>query len=101
MQDQTYRLCDEKTQPENAIQRTGCIRVGWLPRYGVRLVIGRVLFMLPVRVFVFILELDIEFPTDELLIVELEYEFEYEFVVLDIVDELPYEFVPLIELLFI
>jgi len=79
----------------------GRIRVGRLPRYGVRFVVGRVLFILPVRLFVFIREFDIEFPTDGLLIVELEYEFEYEFVPLDIVDELPYEFVPLIELLFI
>jgi hypothetical protein len=75
-------------------------------RYGVRFVIGRVLFMLPIRVFVFILELDIKFPRDELLMVELlivefEYEFEFDIVLLDIVDEPPYEFEPLIELLFI
>jgi len=56
--------------------------------------------MLPIRLFV--PELDIEFPRiDELLIVELEYEFEFDIVLLDIVDEPPYEFEPLIELLFI
>jgi hypothetical protein len=72
-----------------------------LVTYGVRFVVGRVLFMFPVRLFVFIRELDIEFPTDDELLIELEYEFEFDIVLLDIVDEPPYEFEPLIELLFI
>lgn len=107
MEDQTRPVCAEKRQPENAFKRLGRIRFGRLPHYGVRLVIGRVLFILPVRLFELVPELDIEFPREdelpivELLIVELEYEFEFDIVLLDIVDELPYEFVPPIELLFI